>query len=104
MSKHNRYTLSEIQITSENKKRSGKVGRPKKGEVVEKWYYVSCKLSLNVDVIHKEQSLMGRFVLASNDITIDPEVCLEYYKEQNTIERGFRFIKGNSFHASEIYL
>ena len=47
---------------------------------------------------------MGRFVLASNDTTIDPEVCLEYYKEQNTVERGFRFIKGNSFHASEVYL
>jgi len=104
MSKHNRYTLSDIQVTSENKKRSGKVGRPKKGEVVEKWFYATCKLSLNLEVIQKEQSLMGRFVLASNDTTIDPEVCLEYYKEQNTVERGFRFIKGNSFHASEVYL
>ena len=47
---------------------------------------------------------MGRFVLASNDTTIDPEVCLEYYKEQDKVERGFRFIKGNSFHASEVYL
>ena len=104
MSKHKRYILSDIQITVENKKPSGKVGRPKKGEVTEKWYSVSCKLSLNWDVIQKEQSLMGRFVLASNDTTIDPEVCLEYYKEQNTVERGFRFIKGNSFHASEVYL
>ncbi len=104
MSKHNRYNPSDIQITSENKKQSGKVGRPKKGEEVEKWFFASCKLSLNQEVIQKEQSLMGRFVLASNDTTIDPEVCLEYYKEQNTVERGFRFIKGNSFHASEVYL
>lgn len=104
MSKHNRYVLSDIQITSENKKRSGKVGRPKKGEVVEKWYYPACKISLNTEVIQKEQSLMGRFVLASNDITIDPELCLDYYKEQNEVERGFKFIKGNSFHASEVYL
>jgi len=104
MIKHKRYILSDIQITVENKKSSGKVGRPKKGEVTQKWYYASCKLSLNWDVIQKEQSLMGRFVLASNDTTIDPELCLEYYKEQNTVERGFRFIKGNSFHASEVYL
>ena len=104
MIKHKRYILSDIQITVENKKSSGKVGRPKKGEVTQKWYYVSCKLSLNWDVIQKEQSLMGRFVLASNDTAIDPELCLEYYKEQNTVERGFRFIKGNSFHASEVYL
>ena len=47
---------------------------------------------------------MGRLVISSNDTTVDPEVCLEYYKEQNTVERGFRFIKGNSFHTSEVYL
>jgi transposase len=104
MSKHKRYILSDIQISWENKKASGKAGRPKKGEVLEKWYYVSCKLALNQEVIQKEQAMMGRFVLASNDTTIDPEVCLEYYKEQNSVERGFRFIKGNSFHASEVYL
>ncbi|WP_409340183.1 IS1634 family transposase [Methanospirillum stamsii] len=104
MSKHKRYILSDIEITSDNKKASGKVGRPKKGEVLEKWYSVSCKLSLNKEVIQKEQAVMGRFVLASNDTTIDPNTCLEYYKEQITVERGFRFIKGNSFHASEVYL
>lgn len=32
MLKHKRYTLSDIQITLQNKKSSGKVGRPKKGE------------------------------------------------------------------------
>lgn len=52
----------------------------------------------------KEQAMMGRFILASNDTTVDPNTCLEYYKEQNAVERGFRFIKGNSFHASEVYL
>jgi transposase len=104
MLKHNRYTLSDIQITSETKKTSGKVGRPKKSEEVKNRYIVSCKLSLNLDVIEKEQSLMGRFILASNDTAIDPEICLEYYKEQDKVERGFRFIKGNSFHTSEVYL
>lgn len=69
-----------------------------------KWYYVSCKLTLNQEVIQKEQAIMGRFILASNDTTVDPNTCLEYYKEQNAVERGFRFIKGNSFHASEVYL
>jgi len=31
-------------------------------------------------------------------------VILQYYKEQSTVERGFRFIKDKSFHASEVYL
>jgi len=29
---------------------------------------------------------------------------LEYYKEQNAVERGFRFIKDKRFHVSEVYL
>ena len=104
MSKNKRYILSDMEITWENKKASGKVGRPKKDEVLEKWYYVSCKLSLNQEVIQKEQAMMGRFVLASNDTNVDLDTSLEYYKEQNAVERVFRFIKGNSFHASEVYL
>jgi len=35
---------------------------------------------------------------------IDPEVMLEYYKEQSTVEREFRFIKDGRFHVSEVYL
>jgi len=31
-------------------------------------------------------------------------VMLEYYKEQSTVERGFRFIKDGRFHVSEVYL
>ena len=31
-------------------------------------------------------------------------MVLEYYKEQMTVERGFRFIKDQSFHVSEVYL
>ena len=34
----------------------------------------------------------------------DPETMLEYYKEQNSVERGFRFIKDKQFHVSEVYL
>ena len=48
--------------------------------------------------------LLGRFILASNDMNINHEVMLEYYKEQMTVERGFRFIKDQSFHVSEVYL
>jgi transposase len=46
----------------------------------------------------------GRFILASNDISIDPETMLEYYKEQNSVERRFRFLKDTRFHVSEVYL
>ncbi len=47
---------------------------------------------------------MGRFVLASNDLDLDSETMLNYYKGQQAVERGFRFLKDKSFHASEFFL
>ena len=43
-------------------------------------------------------------MLASNDLDIDPEAMLNYYKGQQTVERGFRFLKDKSFHVSEVFL
>ena len=97
MSKHKRYILSDIEITCDNKKPSGKVGRPKKGEVLEKWYSVSCKLALNQEVIQKEQAMMGRFILASNDTTVDPNTCLEYYKQKIPLKEDSGSYRGILF-------
>jgi transposase len=47
---------------------------------------------------------LGRFVLASNDLDLDSETMLNYYKGQQAVERGFRFLKDKSFHASEFFL
>ena len=33
-----------------------------------------------------------------------PDQLLKYYKEQGTVERGFRFLKDKSFRVSEVYL
>ena len=104
MSKHPRYLLSNLTISVKNQRKSGERGRPKKDEVLEQVYFVSCDITYNPAVIAQEQERMGRFILASNDSSIDPEVMLSYYKEQSTVERGFRFIKDKSFHASEVYL
>jgi transposase len=67
-------------------------------------YKVSCKIALDEDWVLRERELAGRFILASNDTSIDPETMLEYYKEQNSVERGFRFLKDKRFHVSEVYL
>lgn len=40
---------------------------------------------------------MGRFILASNNTLIDFELILMYYKEQNTVEGGFKLIKKQEF-------
>lgn len=102
--KHPRYAISDLTISVKNQRKAGIRGRPKKDEVLEQVYYVSCKIEINQDYVAQEREKMGRFILASNDTSIDPELMLTYYKEQNTVERGFKFIKDKSFHASEVYL
>ena len=56
------------------------------------------------DRVLKEKSKLGRFILASNDLNIDPDTILSYYKGQQKVERGFRFLKDKSFHVAEVYL
>jgi len=102
--KHPRYSVSNITISVKNQRKAGNRGRPKKDEVLEQVFFISCEIELNQEVIVREQEQMGRFILASNDTSIDPELMLTYYKEQSTVERGFKFIKDKSFHASEVYL
>ena len=43
-------------------------------------------------------------MLATNDLALSPDTMLEYYKGQETVERGFRFLKDKSFRVSEVYL
>lgn len=102
--KHPRYIISDLTISVKNQRKAGNRRRPKKDEVFEQIYIISFEIELNQEVIVQEQELMSRFILATNDTSIDPELMLTYYKEQSTVERGFKFIKDKSFHASEVYL
>lgn len=43
-------------------------------------------------------------MLASNDTEIDPYTLLQYYKGQQSVERGFRFLKDKQFRVAEVYL
>jgi transposase len=47
---------------------------------------------------------MGLFILASNDISLSPEEMLKFYKGQDRVEKGFRFLKSDTFSISKIYL
>ncbi|MGA8164978.1 MAG: IS1634 family transposase [Waddliaceae bacterium] len=83
-------------------------GRPKKdAEKVELGYKVAT--SFERDAVHIEKLLnrKGRFILATNDLDIEgykDEDILEEYKEQQDVERGFRFLKDPWFMVDEIFL
>jgi len=104
LAKHPRYCLEHLALLEKHQRSSGKRGRPNKGENMVQVYHVEVRLMFDPAVVSHEKELLGRFLLGSNDLTIDPEVMLSYYKEQSTVERGFRFIKDSRFHVSEVYL
>jgi len=104
MKNHPQYLLESTELTHTSKKASGSKGRPRNNEPRVGVWRVTCRLRLNEAFHAKECELLGRFILASNDCDIDPEIMLTYYKEQSTVERGFKFVKDSSFHAAEVYL
>jgi len=83
-------------------------GRPKKGQQPVLSHY---QLQLTIDACPEKQTpyrnKLGRFVLATNDLTdenLNVETLLATYKEQQGVERGFRFIKDPQFHLNSIFL
>jgi transposase len=99
-----RFILKDLSINMISKRANGKIGRPKKDEVLENGYFVEAEVDRDEEAIAKEGSRLGRFILASNDTKLEGELMLQHYKGQNAVERGFRFLKDKSFRVAEVYL
>ena len=96
--------LETVEISTVSTKENGKSGRPKKDEKLIVNYVVNAKAVRNYEIELNEKEYQGRFIIASNDLNLDAEKMLEYYKNQSKVEKGFRFIKDKSFRVSEVYL
>ncbi len=97
----------EVLLQQSRTRRSGKRGRPAAGEEMEIRYFPHITPALRQDAIERLRNKLGRFILATTATGPEApsaEEILALYKEQGAVERGFRFIKDSSFHASEIYL
>jgi len=81
-------------------------GRPKKEATKEiKGYQLEIEISANDDKIQSELSTKGRFILATNQLTIENSAqILESYKQQQNVEQGFRFLKAPWFMADTMFL
>ena len=104
ISEHNKFRFTKLSIENKSRRKNGKIGRPKKGEKLHNYYCIVADIEIEEVVIEKERDKLGRFVLATNDLSLSPDEILSYYKSQSTIERGFKFLKNDSFHVSEVYL
>lgn len=104
VSAHPHHRLKNLQILPVAEKLEKRRGRPKKNEPISVSFKIKAEIELNDDALTEERKMLGRFILASNKTDLDPEVMLNYYKGQQTVERGFRFLKDKCFHVSEVYL
>lgn len=103
-SAHPHHLLKNLNVVQVAEKVEKKRGRPKKDEPLKVSFKIDAQIGLNDDALNDERKKFGRFVLVSNDTGLDPETMLNYYKGQQTVERGFRFLKDKCFHVSEVYL
>jgi transposase len=98
------FKLNDLTIITKQRRINGLRGRPKKNEETETSYLVSATVGIDEANIAKVKRTFGRFILASNDLELNPDTMLYYYKEQQSVERGFRFLKDKRFQVSEVYL
>jgi transposase len=104
ISENPHFLLQNVRTSMISRRNGSKRGRPKKGESHDIGYLVEAEVEQNEQIIASERAKLGRFVLASNDRTINGELILRYYKGQNAVEKGFRFLKDKSFRMAEVYL
>lgn len=82
-----------------------KTGRPKKNQEPDFYEYsITANHSFKIEPFHQEVWEKSLFILASNDLDIEPSEIISAYKNQFVVERGFRFIKSPEFLADSLYL
>ncbi|MCK9318274.1 MAG: IS1634 family transposase [Methanoculleus sp.] len=104
LQEHSQFCFTSMDIQVITQKKTKKRGRPKAGEPVETVYTVSAEIEHDAKSFEEKRQKLGRFVLATNDRDLSPDELLANYKDQGTVERGFRFLKDPSFRVAEIYL
>ena len=97
-------SLEKVDLKAIKKRELGKRGRPSKDEELKTYYRIGGSIKVNDVFVLKEMEKMGLFILASNDTSLSPENMLNYYKGQDNVEKGFRFLKNDTFSISKVYL
>ena len=96
--------FEKLDLKTIKKRESGKRGRPAKDEKLMTFYSVDAEIKLNEAYFDQKRGKAGLFVLGSNDLCLPSEEMLAKYKEQDRVEKGFRFLKSDTFSVSKIYL
>lgn len=99
------HNLDQITIQTQN--HTGKRGRPTQQATVTHTYQVEAKLFPDEEVRTEKEQLIGKFIIATNELdtaALTKEELLNHYKDQQSVERGFRFLKDPFFLCSSVFL
>jgi transposase len=101
--KFHEVTFSIVEVKKYKSK-----GRPKADELPQTiGYKIEFNLYLNEQKIAEMRTRKGRFVLATNqldEMILSNEEVLSEYKGQSGTERGFKFIKDDTFQVDSVFL
>ena len=83
-------------------------GRPRKDEKTSYVYSLQVEFEKDEDAISSEMNTKGKFVIATNELDSDclsnGELLFNYKNGQQSVERGFKFLKDPSFMCASTYL
>jgi transposase len=82
-------------------------GRPRLNESVDQKYRIQGELQEDAERIDRALITKGRFIVATNELDhnkLSAKEMLFNYKEQQAVERGFRFLKDPFFMTSSVFL
>ncbi|MDR2406425.1 MAG: IS1634 family transposase [Deltaproteobacteria bacterium] len=74
------------------------------GDKVKKSYYVIGTIVLDSGAVAKELLGSGRFLLATNNLSLSPEEILSHYLDHLKISHSSTFLQGNKFRIPKIML
>jgi transposase len=98
--------LSQVAVVEQAQ--HGKRGRPKLDSPPPTLSYrLQATLVDQSEAIEAQQQIAGRFILATNELdceTLSVVEVLNEYKQQQSSERGFRFLKDPLFFTSSLFL
>jgi transposase len=99
------HCLDEIEIAS--KKVHQEKGRPKAEAPVTYRYRIGAQIKEDSTKVDSILRTKGRFILATNELDktlLTNKELLQNYKGQQSVERGFRFLKEPAFMTPAVYL
>jgi len=101
------HKVVDVIVGEKKRKKGGGKGRPKNGEKLERIYRIQAELDEDSEAIQWQVLAKGKFIIATNELDVkklSDEDAVKAYKEQQHVERGFRFLKDPLFFAHSIFL